>query len=600
VLPYGNSNYDWLNIETRRNKGQSYYFFAYRRIFGSVSITHDANPLLTEKAGREGFQENRAYRQFRAILENFLIQLAADFFRSTGAKYAVYSQQKEEYERADAARKRREKSVRDRREEFEDGLDAFFSRLATGEVKRELAEMMDDVRNTILSASNSNDLDQMSTALIDAEIYADGLLAELRKRHTVIKPRDLPLSRLKKREWEAYVVERGNLENEFFLPAEKEIRDTVGKAAEAARTNINQRLRLSALVDEVASATEKTIKQSISSVQSLSETRFNEIRALTHAALSDTSDAISTVRAELQRIEIENQGAGEIEAIRDRLEKIVKSTGERHRQVLDSAQQQLLELDLSGDMVANAITPGEITAAVEEEVMALKDAADADAELVQLGMALAVVTHEFDAVIRSIRDQLQRLKGWANASPQLRPIYERISANFEHLDGYLALFTPLQKRLYRTPQKISGSEIAKFLEDLFGERLRRHDVSLETTTSFSSHSLTGYPSTFFPVFVNLLDNAIYWLKDQRVPRIIKLDQRDGAMLIANNGPGIDPKDQEAIFDLRFSRKPAGRGMGLYISRGTLEKSGFSLELAKEAGMTVCFAIRPNDGNEKSE
>ena len=231
--------------------------------------------------------------------------------------------------------------------------------------------------------------------------------------------------------------------------------------------------------------------------------------------------------------------------------------------------------------------------------MALRDAADADAELVQLGMALAVVTHEFDAVIRSIRDQLQRLKGWANASPQLRPIYNRISANFEHLDGYLALFTPLQRRLYRNPQKISGSEISKFLEDLFGERLKRHEVTLETTKSFSSHSLIGYPSTFFPVFVNLLDNAIYWLKDKNTPRVIKLDERDGAMLVANNGPKIDPKDKEAIFDLRFSRKPAGRGMGLYISKGTLEKAGFSIKLVKEDEMTVCFAIAPiEDSSDK--
>ena len=96
VLPYGNSDQDWLNIETRRNKGQAYYFFAYRRIFGAVEITQADNAALVEKAGREGFQTNKAYRQLRSILENFFIQLAADFFRESGAKSAVWSERKNE------------------------------------------------------------------------------------------------------------------------------------------------------------------------------------------------------------------------------------------------------------------------------------------------------------------------------------------------------------------------------------------------------------------------------------------------------------------------------------------------------------------------
>ncbi|PTS75192.1 hypothetical protein DBR07_15745, partial [Aeromonas sp. HMWF036] len=36
---------------------------------------------MTEKAGREGFRENQAYRDFRSILINFFEQLAIEFFR---------------------------------------------------------------------------------------------------------------------------------------------------------------------------------------------------------------------------------------------------------------------------------------------------------------------------------------------------------------------------------------------------------------------------------------------------------------------------------------------------------------------------------------
>ncbi|RYZ78158.1 MAG: ATP-binding protein, partial [Proteobacteria bacterium] len=81
ILPYGNENSDFLDIEKRRSKGAGYYYFSYRRMFGAIEITHSENSNLNEKAGREGFRENRAYRQFKEILINLFVQLAAEFFR---------------------------------------------------------------------------------------------------------------------------------------------------------------------------------------------------------------------------------------------------------------------------------------------------------------------------------------------------------------------------------------------------------------------------------------------------------------------------------------------------------------------------------------
>ena len=71
VLPYGDADYDFLDIEKNRTKKMSRYFFSFRRIIGAVEISDIDKSKLIEKAGREGFIENRAYRQFRSILMNF-------------------------------------------------------------------------------------------------------------------------------------------------------------------------------------------------------------------------------------------------------------------------------------------------------------------------------------------------------------------------------------------------------------------------------------------------------------------------------------------------------------------------------------------------
>jgi signal transduction histidine kinase len=168
------------------------------------------------------------------------------------------------------------------------------------------------------------------------------------------------------------------------------------------------------------------------------------------------------------------------------------------------------------------------------------------------------------------------------------------------LDAYLELFTPLEKRLARKKVTIRGSEIAKYLRDLFDERLRKEKIDIQSTNIFSRMTFYGYPSNFYPAFVNLVDNAIFWLKDHPLPRIIKLDMIDGStFVISDNGPGIHPRDREAIFERGFTRKPGGRGMGLKISRDVLAREGWDLTLANsKLGEGASFLIKPKPLNRK--
>jgi signal transduction histidine kinase len=599
ILPYGNSDYDWLNIETRRNKSQGYYFFAYRRIFGAVELTQGQNAALVEKAGREGFQTNKAYRQFTSILENFLVQLAADFFREGGARAEVYSERKTEIERTELARRKREESISARKKAFAANLEIFFTRLQANEPQRDLDELFQDVERTLNNARAGQNPDRIATSLIDAEVYSENLLGGLRKSYSISRPRDIGMSTALRREWEAYTSERKRLEEQIFTPAANRLRETIDTATAGVR-HLDQRRRLQALIDEASTTSERGIRSTATELRRITGEKQEEIQKLTQQAIAQVKDAIGSVQAELQRVDLSALRRNAIDKFRGDLQNKIESITERNQAMLVSVRDQLATIDLAVAADPDAITAGEMTGALEEEVLALRDAADANTEFVQLGMAVAVVTHEFDAVIRSIRDELKRFKGWANATPHLKPIYERISNNFEHLDGYLALFTPLQRRLYRKPQDISGSEILKFIEDLFSERIRRHEITLTASAAFRAHKVTGYPSAFFPVFVNLIDNAIYWLRNKKERRLIVLDADPEAFLVGNTGPKVSPRDRDAIFELGFTRKPGGRGMGLYISRRSLARAGYEISLTDHEDTSVCFRISKRQDVESLE
>ena len=51
------------------------------------------------------------------------------------------------------------------------------------------------------------------------------------------------------------------------------------------------------------------------------------------------------------------------------------------------------------------------------------------------------------------------------------------------------------------------------------------------------------------------------------------------MTFSDNGPGVDKDDAAYIFEPFYSGKgEEGRGLGLYIARQLLERSGYSIEL----------------------
>ena len=141
--------------------------------------------------------------------------------------------------------------------------------------------------------------------------------------------------------------------------------------------------------------------------------------------------------------------------------------------------------------------------------------------------------------------------------------------------------------------EIRGSEIRDFLEELFRERLARHNVTLTATKAFARAKVVGFPSNFYPVFVNLVDNSIFWLSQQNPQRerSIRLDERGGTLLVEDTGPGVSVRDREAIFEFGFSRKPGGRGMGLHIGRESLRRVGFDLKLI-EVDDGATFGIVP--------
>jgi len=572
MLPYGDTDYDWVGMEYRRTKSAKHYHFSHRRIFGAIEITNEKNPYLKEKAGREGFWENLAYRQLKNILENFFVQLAADFFRSGGVKAEKFIDYKDHLFKMHQAEEERAKQVRVRKEKFESELEEFFRLYDESAPEKEAITITDQLAKQLKTAKAIENPHQAVREFITIEIQSVQSLRELITKYKVAKPK-IGLSQKTLKDWDDYQNAFIGLQEKVFQPTQASIEQEITLAAKEASLELDRRLRiekaLKAREKEATVATNKEKKK----IRDLLVSVAAETKKAISYSLAKVKDEIAIVFSEFNRLDITEIPDEDIVKKRTQLEQKIEAVTNREGQFLNGIKNQLETISFDEN-----ITQLDQLEALEQKVVSLEEAADADLQLTQMGMAIDVINHEFNSSIRGVRNRLRELKAWADLNEGMEDVYSGIRASFDHLDSYLTLFTPLHRRLYRTETDFDGADINKYLNDLFGERLKRHDVKIMADKAFLKKTITGYPSSFYPVFVNLVDNAIFWLKNRTSVKTIHLDVDDDDILISDNGPGIPDRDRESIFELGFTRKPGGRGMGLHISRNVLQRVGYKLSL----------------------
>lgn len=603
VLPYGDSDYDFLDIEKNRSKRAATYFFSYRRMFGTIDITHSGNSKLVEKAGREGFIENKAYRQLQAILKNFFIQLAADFFdeKNKTPQSEFYNEKKNERNSVYKALERRDKLAKTKKDKFLKDLELFFKRLNESKFDEDVNNFINDAQQQFNSVLFMKDLDEASQKIIDTEFETRQKLSEYKRNIAIPSPKGFNISKPVRVDFDTYLAEYRILGETLFKNAIQEVDNLVIDYSERLNIEISKRKRLEQAVEFISSEALKTNSKKRTETNVVVTDVSKNIKEITNQLMVDLDFQIRSVKDKFKNLSVNEADDFDLVEERKKMEAEIEMISDRNTHVMDRIIRQFESFYLEKDDDGNIITNDQISDALAEELDELRERVQADVELSQLGLAVGILHHEFHGTVKSIRSSIRDLKAWSDVNEKLEGVYNNIKVNFEHLDGYLNLFTPLNRRLNRKKEDIGLLEIKTFLIDLFKSRMERHNIQFKHTKGFAARKIFGYRSTFYPAFVNLIDNAIYWLNQSNVnEKIIRLHADDSGVYISNNGIEISAQDNNRIFMMGFSRKANGRGMGLSISQEVLNAENYNLSVVSpREGSTVTFKIEniKKEGNE---
>ena len=101
------------------------------------------------------------------------------------------------------------------------------------------------------------------------------------------------------------------------------------------------------------------------------------------------------------------------------------------------------------------------------------------------------------------------------------------------------------------------------------------------------------PSQLEQVLINIIDNALDAIGRNGEVRIATRKEGEGvAIVIADNGPGMDEATRQRIFDPFFTTKKVGEGtgLGLAICFSILEKLGGHINVESTVGKGTVFTI----------
>lgn len=574
VLPYGNSDYDFLDIERRRTKSAQDWFFSYRRGFGFIAISHEKNSALSEKAGREGFRENQAYRDFRAVLINFFQQLALEFFRETSPQGDDFWEKKKELAAESKLLAKQKKRADSRRDEFSKELRTFFEAYGNREFDRDARQLRDLLEGRLEALHAEPDDGEVAVKMRDLEIEVRRQLRSLSNRVTLARPRGLALSKTLEKDWMAYSRMAGEIRDNLLSPLQGDVDRLLREASDGRIAAAQRREAAIQILENERDVAMRELLNLRREVQYAGEKLNQTLKTVMRDEVAQLREGFERSVEDFTRRSAERPE--ELDVVRVETERRIAEIRAREASLLVSVRR---ELDDAADGLKDRETGDDEQAALERRNHVLEEQLEFYTDFAQMGMAVGILQHEFQKAAKGLRAAMRDLRPWADGTPALGSVYRKLREHFDHIDGYLNVLDPLGRRLNRTKVPLSGEEILDALRRVFGEALKENSIELEASDSFRALTVECRSSGVLSAFINLVDNAVYWISHRASgERRILLDTDEYGFLISNTGPGIKEHLRERIFDFGETEKEGGRGMGLPVSREALRREGFDLEL----------------------
>lgn len=562
VLPYGRVDADFLGLEERRNKRIGTYFFSYRRMFGYLELGRIANPLLKDKSSREGLINNAAYRVFKDDLTNLFKDLAIEYFGDKAKQSIFLDAKKCMNDTSEVIKKDKARETQEKRN-FTMALKAYPERFKTykSEYEQTIRALQEKNEKTDLLIA---DVEALLNQLQQLDIQFADLLPQIPKRYKMTETQEDRLYAYSK-------------ELEMFNKQKQDWADVINEAKarmqiqDLRKNFINQCNHYIARIEEV--------------LAKHGDDYASKTKDLAHDIEERSKGFVSEIESQkeksLQVIRTREDVNCQLETVKELYESISSQIGISIEPLVTHIKR--LSLDIDEELLQGAY---------KEQYEKIKNQWELSRETSQLGIAVEIIDHEFNALYSRINELLNQM-GKNDTSED----FAYLRKSFKTLEDKYALLSPLYRISGSINKDIRCVDLKAFLMDFFERRLVSLDAKLISTKEFDEHVISIKEPVLYSVCINIVNNALYWIQNSE-QKIIELayNPETEEIIIRNSGTSIQENKLGKIFELFYSNRPNGRGLGLYLAKQSLAENYFDIYATNDYKYNTlngaCFVIKP--------
>jgi signal transduction histidine kinase len=228
-----------------------------------------------------------------------------------------------------------------------------------------------------------------------------------------------------------------------------------------------------------------------------------------------------------------------------------------------------------------------------ESVEEIESELELSRRMAAIGRLTAGVGHEVKNPINAIVVHLELLKNKLSGdhAPASRHL-DVIEAEIHRLDRVVQTLVDFSRPV---ELQLREQDLRKVIGDVLAlatEELSTRNVKLESHLPASPMIVNVDADLLKQAAINVIQNGAQAMPDGGTLRVSLVEERKMAVLrIADEGVGIPPEIREKIFDLYFTTKSGGSGIGLAMTYRILQLHHGSVDVQSKMGRGTEFSLR---------
>ncbi len=253
-------------------------------------------------------------------------------------------------------------------------------------------------------------------------------------------------------------------------------------------------------------------------------------------------------------------------------------TSKHQRPDFEGFLEKLNDYDASSQLVRYSEKfMNEVTTSMDN----LEESLSFSERLASLGSGIELIYHEMAQPISGLRTTKSSLdlKKKKIQQETLDSFISDINSLHYATDVLVELRQSLQPAIGRSRKKIFVPyNTFRKVCNLYKTDLKDHNITIVADERLKTYEIDDFEYALWIAFLNIINNAVYWIKKSERKGEIRLHIEKGKLVISNSGPFINEEMLDYIFDYGVTTRQEknATGLGLAFTQSILSRNGWEI------------------------